>query len=238
MFPYFLLGLALLAGLILFLRWFVTAEPKKVVALLRPALIGLGVIVAGYIIYFGGPFLFLAALGTAFLILVNIRAAAQRTRAARGPTAGQSSQIRTQFLQMTLDHDSGEMDGMILSGRFRGTRLSDLDLADLIALWQDYSAQDEESAAVLEAYLDRAQGAEWREAAGQAPGDERSQKMPGGDMAVEEALEILGLEAGASKTQIVEAHRRLMQKIHPDHGGSTYLAAKINQAKDLLLGAG
>ena len=54
-------------------------------------------------------------------------------------------------------------------------------------------------------------------------------------MDVEEAYATLGLEPGASADAVKQAHRRLMKKLHPDQGGSTYLASKINQAKDVLL---
>ena len=134
---------------------------------------------------------------------------------------------------MTLDHDSGNLAGEVLAGRFQGQRLDQLDLEDLLRLL-DECAADEESVALLQAYLDRVHGDEWRQRAGaraQRQGPPRS-----GEMSREEALQILGLDAGAGETEITEAHRRLMQKLHPDRGGSAYLAARINLAKEILLG--
>lgn len=112
--------------------------------------------------------------------------------------------------------------------------MSELDLERLMDLLCLCRSGDAQSAAVLEAYLDRARGDDWRE---RAP--EEGTAPPAADAAMtrEEAIAILGLAQGADKDAIRSAHRRLMQRFHPDRGGSDYLAAKINEAKRLLLGA-
>lgn len=151
---------------------------------------------------------------------------------ATGRTArsGNRSDIQTRFLAMVLDHDSGEMAGKILEGQFEGMTLAELNakqLNDLLAECQ----VDTDSVNVLEAYLDRVD-ATWRESGRQHSGTD----INNGTMNERQALQILGLETGASRDEIVVAHRHLMQKLHPDRGGSTYLAAKLNEAKDYLLG--
>ena len=236
MIAYFILGLCLLVGFILLARWFVVAEPRKVVVLARWVLAILGLIVGGYLLW--GGFQALAALALFFMLpaLMRWRMIWNRLRAAQGPSPGQASEVETRFLKMTLDHDSGVMTGLVKEGRFRGRALEDLSMEELVALWVECRAEDAQSAAVLEAYLDRTQGdASWREAAGRAGAGPRPPSGEGA-MTQEEAYEILGLQPGASPEEIHDAHRRLMQKIHPDHGGSNYLAAKINQAKARLLG--
>lgn len=60
-------------------------------------------------------------------------------------------------------------------------------------------------------------------------------RAPGGPMTRDEAYQVLGLAPGASETEIRAAHRRLMRGAHPDQGGSDWLAARINQARDVLL---
>ncbi len=235
MIAYFLLGVSLLAGLILLGFWFVRTEPKKVVSLMRWVLAILGLIIVGYLIWGGRHALAILALPLLLPMLRNWRAIRARLRAARGPSPGQASEVETRFLRMTLDHDSGEMTGRVTEGRFAGRVLEELELDDLIALWAECRAEDAQSAAVLEAYLDRSQGEAWREAAAQGGAGPRA-PTGAGTMSQEEACDILGLEPGASRVAIHEAHRRLMQKVHPDLGGSNYLAAKINQAKALLLG--
>jgi DnaJ-domain-containing protein 1 len=146
-------------------------------------------------------------------------------------STGQVSKVRSQFVEMELDHDTGAMTGTILAGQHAGTALDALDVPTLLSL---YSGFDPESRALLEAYLDRREPG-WRvhvkEDAGAGPG----QAPRVGPMTEEEAYQILGLEPGADADAIGRAHRSLMKKLHPDQGGSTYLATRVNQARDVLL---
>jgi hypothetical protein len=144
---------------------------------------------------------------------------------------GQTSQVRSQFLDMTLDHDSGELTGRIVAGPHAGHALDEFDLPQFAAMMTGFDA---ESVALLESYLDRRFPA-WRQ---DAQGDAaRGQRRPAasGKMTDEEAYQILGLQPGAGRDEIGRAHRALMKKLHPDQGGSTYLAARVNEAKDTLL---
>jgi hypothetical protein len=126
----------------------------------------------------------------------------------------------------------GRDEGWVLSGAHAGRALRELSLDQLLALWREWRLDDAASAALLEGYLDRQFGSEWRRV---AEGRQGRGRAAGGKMSREEAREVLGLQPSASDKDIVAAHRRLMQRFHPDRGGSDYLAAKINQAKDVLL---
>jgi len=151
------------------------------------------------------------------------------SRSAR--SSGQSSQVRSQFLDMTLDHDSGNLTGRIVAGPDAGHSLDEYDLPQLAAMMSGFDA---ESVALLESYLDRRFPA-WRQhAQGNAAGGQ-SRSAATGKMTDEEAYQILGLQPGAGRDEIGRAHRALMKKLHPDQGGSTYLAARVNEAKDTLL---
>ncbi|WP_300300818.1 DnaJ domain-containing protein [Ferrovibrio sp.] len=152
--------------------------------------------------------------------------------------SGQQSQVETAWLRMQLDHATGRMHGEVLQGRFAGRMLASLSFEDLILLLRDCRAADNQGAALLEAYLDRSIGEDWREKAARGDPGEAADGAGhgGGALTREQALDILGLQPGATPADIRAAHRRLMKKFHPDQGGSTYLAAQINRAKDLLLG--
>lgn len=152
----------------------------------------------------------------------------QRTSAAPaggGANDGTSS-VATADLSMTLDHATGDMDGEVLAGAFAGRKLSELDLTALRTLRESFTAPD--SVQLLDAYLDR-------RFPGWCDSSTRSDATPARDMDENQALAVLGLAAGASDAEVVEAHRRLMQKLHPDRGGTDYLAATLNLAKEVLM---
>jgi hypothetical protein len=144
---------------------------------------------------------------------------------------GQVSRVRSNFLEVALDHDTGKMTGTITAGRLQGTPLEALEVSSLVGLLGEF---DGESRDLLAAYLDRRQP-RWRENIKDGAAAGRGGAARSGKMSDEEAYQILGLQPGASTEDIGRAHRGLMKKLHPDQGGSTYLAARVNEAKDLLL---
>lgn len=240
---------AFLFAILFAIRWFSRTPPQDIRRALRrlPLYLGAGVLIL--LAARGHLHWLFAAIGSLFAFLPRLlpllqyvpiaKRLYQRYQTGRaagaGPQAGQSSQVESRFVRMSLDHASGEIDGVILAGAFEGRRLSELTLAQAIALLRECRTQDEESARLVQAYLDRVHGADWQ---AQAGADSARDAGPSGAGAMTrgEAYAILGLEPGAGDPEIIAAHRRLMQKFHPDRGGSDYLAARINQAKDVLLG--
>lgn len=229
---YLFLVIGVLGGGALFLRWFVSAEPAILVRTLKWLAVILAVALGAFIIVSGrwswAPYILFLALPW----IRRLRLWRRHAHSMRGPSRGRQTEVKTRFLGMWLDHDSGEMNGEVLEGSFAGRRLDQLSLESLSMLLQEIVGQDEESARVLAAYLERVHP-DWRE---QATEGAAGAGASDGPMTREEAYRILGLEPGAGPAKIKEAHRRLMSQVHPDHGGSTYLAAKINEAKDFLLG--
>lgn len=144
--------------------------------------------------------------------------------------AGRQATVQTTLLRVRVDVTSGVIDGEVLSGQFAGQKLADLNEQQLEELLKYCQQEDIDSARLLMSYLQRNRQGNWSE------NNQYSQSAPSSNLDRKEALAVLGLEEGASKKDIITAHRKLMQKIHPDRGGNDYLAAKINQAKDLLLG--
>ncbi|MCB1679726.1 MAG: DnaJ domain-containing protein [Halioglobus sp.] len=150
----------------------------------------------------------------------------------RAPAQGQSSTVATDILRMQLDHDSGNLQGEVLRGTYQGWHLADMNRAQLEELLAYCRSQDADSVQLLSSYLQQRFPGETHF------GEQNAASDSGGNMARKEALAVLGLDETATEEDIVNAHRKLMQKLHPDRGGNDYLAAKINRAKDVLLGAG
>lgn len=149
------------------------------------------------------------------------------------PSSGNTSEVETSFLKMQLDHDSGDLTGTVKSGTFSGQDLASLSLEQLLILYKEYCQLDEDSRLLLQNYIDRVHGTDWHSEQEQTESTENAGISS--NLSEDEAYAILGLKSGADKEAIINAHKSLMQKIHPDRGGSSYLATKINQAKDLLL---
>jgi hypothetical protein len=232
---FLLLGLVALLLLLLAMRRFTFANAQVLAQQLRvgvgvAALAGAGVLVVRGMV---GYAMSLAAFGSWLLWgHGGLPWGGFPGRTQRSP--GQTSRVATEYLEVELEHDSGEIRGRVLKGAFAGRDLETLTPIETAHLWQDCRFADPQSAQILEAYLDRVHPS-WREdlarAEGDSPGDQASSSLTRA-----QALEVLGLEEGAMPADIRRAHRELMLKMHPDRGGSTYLAAKINEAKDLLLG--
>jgi hypothetical protein len=147
----------------------------------------------------------------------------------RGAASPKQSTVSTAILRMHLDHETGSLCGEVLEGPFKDWRLDEMDREQLEELREYCVTRDPESLQLLEGYLEQ-------RFADASRGEEQQEQPASADgMSRKEALEILGLGEGADHDAVVTAHRKLMQKLHPDRGGSDYLAAKINQAKDLLL---
>ena len=152
-------------------------------------------------------------------------------RGQAGSTGSKQSEVSARILTMTLDHDSGDLSGVVLEGHFKDWLLEELDRQQLDELLAYCQREDADSAQLLASYLEQ-----------RFPDDETAHEQAESDhphnatgLTRAEALSLLGLEEGATHDEIISAHRTLIQKVHPDRGGSDYLAAKINEAKDFLL---
>ncbi|MFL6690161.1 MAG: DnaJ domain-containing protein [Alphaproteobacteria bacterium] len=147
---------------------------------------------------------------------------------------GQTTRVATDWLHMELDHDTGEMRGRVLKGAFAGHALNQLTDDDVLRFYTEARPADSETARLLEAYLDRRLGADWRGTADEKTSSQQQGRASSG-MTRDEAYRVLGLSAGAGEEEIRAAYKKLMLNLHPDRGGTDYLAAKINEAKDVLL---
>ena len=220
-------------------RFSLTPRQNRILFVIIAALLVVGILVAlgrlpiQFILApLGAAAVFLMRMLPMFLRLLPMwQLIKSRSAAAKPRQRGQISTIRTEYLVMELQHDTGEMDGFVLKGNYAQQRLVDLSLKELLMLYGECN-EDADSIHVLEAYLDR-QHPGWAEQVSRS--NKYQQTADDSIMTRDLAIEILGLSEAASKEEVVKAHRQLMQGLHPDRGGSDYLAKKINMAKDYLL---
>ena len=229
-----LLAAAILFGLWFLIRLFARTPPAQLARMVKGGVGALTLAFAAFL-FVRGRIDFALAIGGVGLWLLGLGAAPQwmdqfRTAGTPRPSV---SKVRSALLQMELDHDTGMLDGDILGGPWEGRRLSSLAGGDLMDLLRLCRMQDPEGARLLEAYLDR-RAPGWR-AADEGDADRGGGRRLSGAMTEDEAYEVLGLGKDATADDITRAHRSLMKKLHPDHGGSTSLAARVNEAKDILM---
>jgi len=230
--PTILLGIVVLVLMLWLLQRFAKADPHTLMRNLRTTG-GIGALAGAVVLGVTGRIGAALPLGFAGLALLGLLPGsapfAQRVR----KSAAQVSRVRSAFLEMELDHDSGALRGRILAGPHEGASLDTLDVTTLVGLLAEI---DEESRALLATYLDRRQPG-WREHAEADATAGQGGPPHSGPMTQQEAYQVLGLEPGASAEDIGRAYHGLMKKLHPDQTGSTstYLAARVNEAKDVLL---
>lgn len=256
----FLLGLGLIVLLLTTANWFTSSEPKDVLRVLKWVVFGvLGALFIFLVVTnrLGLAMAALAAMVPWVMRLLRLLLLGRAAHSAFGGmfnnpfrgmgdsgsgASGQRSSVQSRFLDMSLDHGSGAMEGTVREGRFEGRELSDLSDDDRLHLWEEVR-QDPDSLRLLEAWLDR-QHPNWRDESSARQDDSADERASSGGrratgsgtMSRSEALEMLGLPEGSSADEVRTAWRRLMAGVHPDKGGSVYLAAKLNEAKDVLLG--
>jgi hypothetical protein len=144
---------------------------------------------------------------------------------------GGTGTARARLIELDEDRRNGRLSGRFIAGPYAGRSLDEFDVPQLVAIFPNL---DSGSAALLESYLDRRLPT-WRQHAQRDAAGRQRRAAASTKMTEEEAYQILGLQPGAGRDEIGRAHRALMKKLHPDQGGSTYLAARVNEAKDTLL---
>lgn len=233
MIGYLILGVSLAIGLSLIVRGLRGASTVQAMRWLWQSIAAVSVLVGVYFLATGRPaYAVVPALG----VLVGLLG--WLIDATLGPRKPNTSRVNTRFLRLMLDHRSGQVTGDIVDGPFVRRRIESLRVDELVDLLHYYKREDEPSARLIEAYLDRTSPT-WRDRYGPdgapKPDAYTATARPGGPMSKSEALRILGLQLGAAADDVRAAHRRKLQEHHPDRGGDPDLAARINQARDVLL---
>lgn len=231
----------LIALLILGLGWyglkfFARASPKAVAGAVRYG----GGMVAGLVglllMLRGRVDLGIAGIGVGLWLagLAKLPGLGAFQTAARRATG--RSRVRSAMLDMELDHGSGDLQGRVTSGPHTGRLLESFTRPECEGLHRDCLRDDPEGARLLEAYMDRRfpGWGQTRQSQTNAGRPEPGQRRNAG-LTEQQAYEILGLGQGATRDDVVRAHRALMKEAHPDYGGATERAARINEAREVLM---
>ena len=224
-------------GILWLLRVMARTPPQQIKEMLQK-LAGLGALGGATLLIMRGRWDMGVGLGGIGLWLLGMGAQPAWLKGLKtsGPGTPGLSRVRSAMVEMELDHASGAIEGSVLAGKYEGNRLADLSREQCDELYRACLASDPDGARLLETYFDR-RFPGWRPA-GDKGADARAAEDRSNNFAAmseDEAYEILGLQKGASREDVARAHRSLMKKLHPDHGGSTNLAARVNEAKDVLL---
>jgi hypothetical protein len=236
--PYILAGFLIFWILLYGVRSFSRANPAVLAAMLKRGGGILALLVAGFLVLHGriDVAVVLAVLGF-WLIGISGRSPMSLFRRAAKGGAGGVSRVRSAIIEMELDHSTGEMRGMVLAGLEEGKTLDQLGRSQCDALYRLCVREDAEGARFLEVYFDR-RFPGWRTTRDRESNTgfgQSGRAARQGAMSEDEAYEVLGLHKGASRDDVMRSHRSLIKKLHPDHGGSTDLAARVNEAKDVLM---
>ena len=237
MFPILIFGVALAIAVVLLAPLITRHSAAQVANVVGFVLAGVAGAIGLFALFTGRANLTIIALIVLALTVIGMMLNDPGRRpgtSRRGPRRGPTSDVKTDWLDMSLNHRTGDVEGQVLQGRFAGRQLRDLTVEELFALLRECESHDPQSAQLIEAFLDRAAPG-WRGQGGEQ-GDRSQSGAQAGPMTREEALDILGLSQGASDNDIRDAHLNLMREHHPDRGGSNWLASRINQAKEILLG--
>jgi hypothetical protein len=232
--PYILAGFLVFWLILYALRAFAHASPTALARLLRQSGGVLALLIAGLLVLRGRIDIAFLLGGLGLWLLGRSPAAWFGPGARRGSSA---SRVRSAIIEMELDLASGVIRGTVLAGPDEGKSLDQMSRPQCEALYRLCLRDDPDGARLLEAYFDR-RFPGWRSARddGQDARRQGSHASPRpGVMSEDEAYEVLGLHKGASRDDVVRSHRSLIKKLHPDHGGSTDLAARVNEAKDVLI---
>jgi hypothetical protein len=233
-----LAGILVLVLAYFFLKGFASTPPALLAKMIRRGG-AVAVVALGALLFLRGAFVPGLTVCGFGLWLLGVRRGSLSGFGPSGRNAG-VSRVRSAMIEMELDRTTGAIRGVVLAGPEEGKTLDQLSREQLIALHARCVMNDPEGARLLEAYFDR-RFAGWR-GADKGQGDARRGSSAGegarrrpASISEDEAYEILGLKKGAPASEIARAHRELMKKLHPDHGGTTDLAARVNEAKDVLM---